>query len=131
MTIKVLVVDDEEMVRLNLVAFLEDEGFDVNDYCCAETALENLSQCNPDIAIVDMRLPKMNGGEFILKAHDVLPDLGFIIHTGSNEYQLSAELREIGLKTSALLYKPLSDLQLLVTQIHSNLKKSVTNISNS
>ena len=81
--ILVLIVDDEEMVRENLEAYLEDEGFRIVTASSGEAALELLADINPDVGIIDMRLPGLSGNDFILRAHALRPHLRYLIHTGS------------------------------------------------
>lgn len=61
----ILVVDDETPVRISLAAYLEDEGFEVRVADSAERALESVSADPPDVAVVDLRLPGMDGASFI------------------------------------------------------------------
>lgn len=115
----ILVVDDEDMIRENLVAFIEDEGFDVVGAASAEEALEILEERKIDMSIVDMRLPGIDGNAFILKAHEINSDIGFIIHTGSTDYVLPASLKEIGVTEGSVFKKPIQDMNLLLDALKS------------
>jgi CheY-like chemotaxis protein len=114
--IKVLLVDDDELVRNCMVDYLEDEGFSV--YCVASgaDALECIVSIAPAVCISDMLLPGMNGEEFIIRAHVLCPATGYIIHTGMI-YPLSDELRTIGMTPDDVLLKPIHDLSKLVNKI--------------
>ena len=59
----VLVVDDEPRVRRLLAWVMNGEGWDVHTVGDAETALEQIGELRPDVALVDIRLPGMNGIE--------------------------------------------------------------------
>lgn len=120
--IKVLVVDDEVSVCQSLVGFLEDSNFDVNSASSGEEALELAKKECFDVAIVDLRLPGISGDALILKAHQLIPDLRFIIHTGSVGYRLSEDLKQIGMLPDHVYMKPMDDLNELVEGI----KKLVT-----
>jgi len=109
----ILVVDDEDLIRETLKAFLEAKGCVVAEAASAEEALAVLSSTPVDMAVVDMRLPGKNGTEFILEAHARRPDLKFLIFTGSAEYTPSEELVGIGLGAGDVLRKPLTDLTVL------------------
>lgn len=122
--IKVLVVDDEVSVCRSLVGFLEDSEFDVSSASSGEQALELAAKEHFDVAIVDLRLPGMSGETLILKAYDVVPELRFIIHTGSVGYRLSAELKRIGMLPDHVYLKPMDDLNELVDGIEKLAKKS-------
>ncbi|MGB5217203.1 MAG: response regulator [Smithella sp.] len=115
--IKVLVVDDEMAVCSNVAAFLEDEGFTVFSALSGEEALDFLLKQKIDVAIVDMRLPGIDGDTLILKAHEVQPVLKFLIHTGSTNYSLPGSLEEIGVKKTQIFRKPLLDMSVLTKSI--------------
>ena len=108
-----MIVDDEEMVRMNLEAFLEDEQFAVLGCETGEEALQQIESFDPHLAIVDMRLPGMDGNEFILEIKTFRPDIKIIIHTGSTEYSLPAALISLGITSEHILYKPLSDMSVI------------------
>lgn len=120
----VLIVDDEPLIRLNLQAFLEDDGFDVLAAASAEQALSLLRNGQIDFAIVDMRLPGMDGNQLILSALSLNPSLKLLIHTGSVEYCLPSPLLERGLTESDIWLKPVADMSQLVREISSRLSCS-------
>lgn len=114
--IRVLLVDDDEMIRDSVAAYLEDEGFSV--YCAAsgEEALQVITAIHPAVCISDMRLSGMNGEEFIVTAHTFSPETGYLIHTGMM-YCLSDELNAIGMSADDVLLKPIHELSKLVHKI--------------
>ena len=114
--ITVLLVDDDEMIRECIVAYLEDEGFTVHGAVSGEDALELLPRFHPAVCIADMRLPGINGEEFIAKAHALCPRTAYMLHTGML-YILSDELRALGMTTDDVLLKPIHDLSRLVYKI--------------
>jgi len=116
--ITLLIVEDDELVRECVVAFLEDDGFCVTTASTGEEALEILRRKPFDVCITDMRLKGMSGEELILAAHRVRPSLRFLIHTGGG-YALSDSLREIGMIPGQILRKPLMELSLLSKAIRS------------
>ncbi|MDM8525306.1 response regulator [Desulfococcaceae bacterium HSG8] len=115
--LKILIVEDEEMVRVTLEDFLEDEGFEVRSADSGERGIELLDECQFEVAVVDMRLPGMDGNTFIKTAKKIQPRLDFIIHTGTAFYSLPQELRDMGITNSNILPKPLSDMELLIRAI--------------
>ena len=117
MSIKILVVDDEMLVRDNLVAFCEDEGFDVISAESGEDALNILEKITFDIGIIDMRLPGIDGNAVIITAHNMNIKMKFIIHTGSSNYSLPSELVDIGLTSDNILRKPMSNMNILTEKI--------------
>ena len=115
--IKVLVVDDEIAVCSNVAAFLEDEGFTVFSAASGEEALDLLLKQKIDVAIIDIRLPGIDGDTLILKAHEILPELKFLIHTGSTNFSVSRSIEDIGVKEEQVFRKPLLDMSVLTKGI--------------
>ncbi|MBP7584535.1 MAG: response regulator [Spirochaetes bacterium] len=118
----ILVLDDEELVRANIVAFLEDEGFAVIPAESGEEALEILKSRPVDIGIIDMRLPGIDGNTFILQAHALNPRMRFMIHTGSINYTLPRELHEIGVRAEDVFRKPETSLADMLGKIRAFLE---------
>jgi two-component system, OmpR family, response regulator len=117
--ITVLLVDDDDMIRECMTAYLEDEGFGVLGALSGEEALQLITVINPAVCISDMRLPGMNGEEFIIKAHALCPVTTYMLHTGMM-YSLSDDLRAIGMKPDDVLLKPIHDLSKLVSKIRNS-----------
>lgn len=113
----VLVVDDDLSVRQSLVRFLEDHEFIVLSADSAETALELARTVQFDFAIVDIRLPNMEGGELISFLHKSNRTTRFMIYTGSADYVISDELVKLGMRPEYLFYKPVSDMKTFVETI--------------
>jgi response regulator RpfG family c-di-GMP phosphodiesterase len=80
--VKILYVDDEE-INLELFKYNFMEKYEVLTCCCGSNGLECLKK-NKDVKIVisDMRMPNMNGLEFIQKAKELYNDKKFYILTG-------------------------------------------------
>lgn len=114
--ITVLLVDDDEMIRDCITAYLDDEGFTVHGVASGEAGLELIATLLPDVCISDLRLPGMNGEEFILRAHAVSPATVYLLHTGAL-YSLADELCAIGMTPDDVLLKPVHELSQLVIKI--------------
>lgn len=67
---KVLVVEDEENVRRLIDAYLQHEGFDVVGASDGAEALQLLGQTSPDVVILDVMLPKVDGWEVCRRIRD-------------------------------------------------------------
>ena len=73
--IHVLLVDDNEDTLALVQADLESHGYDVHAAASGEDALELLRQARPDVVLSDIRMPGMDGYEFLRRARD-LPGMG-------------------------------------------------------
>lgn len=67
----ILIIEDEDFLRSSLADYLEDHGHTVMTSPNAEDGLRQVETGKPRICIVDMRLPDMNGNEFILRANSI------------------------------------------------------------
>jgi len=108
--IKLLIIDDEDSIRLSLAAYFEDMDFEVQTAETAETALDLMNKHCFNLGIIDMRLPGKDGNHFIREAHGRQPRMRFIIHTGSKQYLLPPALKAIGMTEREILLKPVRDM---------------------
>jgi CheY-like chemotaxis protein len=118
MSPRVLVVDDEPFIVSGLKVFLEDEGMQVVSAGSGEEAVD-IAQHDTgfDVCIMDMRLPGMNGDSAIRALHTICPQLRFIIHTGSADYNIADDLRTLGIDESHYFAKPLLDMAPLAATV--------------
>lgn len=120
---ELLVVDDEAPVRLSLAAYLEDEGFMVRTADSAEQAIDVARSNPPHLAVVDLRLPGMDGAALILELARDHPGMKFLIHTGSTKFSLSEDLKSAGLDDSHVFFKPVLDIGEMVRKITTLLQE--------
>jgi len=79
---KILVVDDEPVVRDSLGKWFTTEGYEVRAVASAREALEGLQKEEPDLVLIDIKMPGMDGMELQRRLHEVAPDVILIIMTG-------------------------------------------------
>ena len=84
---KILVVDDEENIRLLYEIELKEEGYDVITASTAEEALDIIEKCHLDLITLDIRLPGMNGIEFLRKIKEFKRDLPVLMCTAYDDYK--------------------------------------------
>ena len=89
----VLVVEDDDAIRLVLRMNLEEGGFNVTEAADAETALVYLDQQPPDVMIVDMRLPGMHGLDLVrrVRAYSQMPIIIVTANTDSHDVVVGLE----------------------------------------
>ena len=117
MPLKILVMDDDVEVRESLVISMEDEGFDVSQVGSSEEALAWLDENYADLVVVDLRLPGMDGPEFIREASKRYADLKYIVYTGSPEFHIPAELATVPAVSNSIFLKPLSEFEGMFSEI--------------
>jgi len=112
MSATILIVDDEEAIPLLIREFLADEkGFLIEQARSAEAGLGLMKSLAPDLCMVDISLPGMDGNTFIEKALAVRPSCKMIIHTGSLDYTIPPALKQLGIRADSVLFKPVLQLQ--------------------
>ncbi len=115
--VTVLVIDDDEAVRLSLNVHFEDNGFSVHTAASAEESLIIMEKKSIDISVIDLRLPVMNGMDLIREAHSRWPSMGFIIHTGSVEYDFAEDVVTLPQVSNTICIKPVADLSVFCREI--------------
>lgn len=83
MTIRVAIVDDDERVRANLARAVDRFGSCkcVGQFSCAEDAIQNLPATNPEVVLMDINMPGLNGIECVHQLKQVHPEIEFIMLT--------------------------------------------------
>ncbi len=111
--LKIMIIDDEFYFREALKVSLpwEELGFEI----CGEAkngkdALEKVAGLNPDIMIVDINMPIMDGLEFIQSVKDKRIESKFIILTGHSEFNYAKQAVQLGVNNYIL--KPVNDEEL-------------------
>jgi CheY-like chemotaxis protein len=115
---KILILDDEATVRNSLRTFLEDYNFKTEVAESAEEAFELIEKEQFDVAIVDIRLPGMDGITFIEKASKKWNGISFLVHTGSVEFTLSEAMIANPKVSNNVILKPVFDIEEFVEEIH-------------
>jgi DNA-binding NarL/FixJ family response regulator len=95
--IRVLVVDDTDHVRKMLTTMLAVDGFDVvGSAGDGATALAAAAEHQPDVVVVDFRMPRMDGLETARKLKDRHPAQHVIVYTAFIDEELEAAAADIG-----------------------------------
>ncbi len=102
----VLIVDDEEGIRESLSGIFEDEGYEVLTSSSGEEALKVLKEQNPDLILLDVWLPGIDGIKTLKEIKGLKPDLPVIMISGHGNIELAVKATRMG--AYDFLEKPLS-----------------------
>ncbi len=96
MRFKILVIDDEPILRESLKVALETSGYDVLTARTGEEGLESFQKENPDLILLDHWLPGMNGDEVLRRIKESHPDLPVIVMTAQGSIELAVSSMKMG-----------------------------------
>ena len=105
---RVLIVDDEVDITDALKAGLERRGFQVETFNDPRAALQKFRPSHYDIAILDIRMPKMNGFELYREMRRVDPRANVCFLTAFDVHREEFEKMFPDVKVSAFLKKPIT-----------------------
>ena len=117
---RILIVDDDEYIRKVLTTILEDEGYSVESAGTAKKAIERTRRKFYNLALIDIRLPDMEGIELLAKMRDTTPKMRKIIITGYPTLQNAIEAVNKG--ADAYVLKPF-DMEEVLKTIREGLRK--------
>ena len=110
---KVLIVDDEKMIRMGMKKVLPWDELGVGEVYTAATgkeALEILDEQHPEILITDIQMTEMTGLELIEEAKKCVPDLRVIVLTGYDNFEYARQ--SLRLKVQDFFLKPIEEEEL-------------------
>ena len=125
----IALVDDDRNILTSISMALENEGFKVQTYIDAENALVGISRNPPDLAVIDIKMPRMDGEELLkrLRKKTVIP----ILFLTSKDEEVDELL---GLKLGADDFIKKSggfSIKVLIERIRVQLRKRTSNIDES
>jgi len=110
---RILIADDEYLARSSLKSMLEELNLPldyVGEAANGEEMLAVVRQHHPDVAFVDIRMPRLDGLEAIRRARTVAPSTRWVILTGFPEFEYAQEAIRLGVST--YLLKPVNPEEL-------------------
>ena len=109
-----LIVDDEEIEREGMAQFIPWDTYGMKVVGMARNGaegLEKIAKYKPDLAIVDIKMPVMNGIEMIRKAKEQYPDMTFVVLSGYGDYEFTSQAMELGVRHYIL--KPCDEAKMI------------------
>ena len=116
---KILVVDDDENIRNTMKAILEDEGYIVDLAADGNEAVQKTKKSAYNIALLDIRLPDMEGVELLKLIKDTVPRTRKIMVTGYPSMQNA--ISALNKNADAYLIKPI-DIENLLNTVKEQLQ---------
>ena len=120
MATRIALVDDDQNILTSVSLTLEAEGFEIDCYHDGETALRGLAQRSVELAVLDIKMPRMDGMELLqkIRASSSLP----VIFLTSKDDELDEALG-LGMGADDYITKPFSQ-RLLLARIRAVLRRA-------
>jgi len=114
----ILIVDDEESIIQSLEGILTDEGLDVISATAGKEALEKIDEVMPDLVLLDIWMPGMDGIETLIKIKESHPHLQVVMMSGHGTIETAVKATKLG--AYDFIEKPLS-LEKVILSINNAL----------
>jgi PAS domain S-box-containing protein len=118
----VLIIDDENAIRQSIRFYLEDYEYVVLEAENGRLGLERFMEARPDLVLVDLRMPEMDGLEVLSIITKESPDIPIIVMSGTGVVGDAVEALHIG--AWDYLFKPFEDLTVLHHAIERALERA-------
>lgn len=102
----ILIVDDEKSIRDSLTGILQDEGLSPISVESGEAAIAKISEEKPDLILLDIWMPGMDGMETLSRIRDIYPDQLVVIMSGHGTIETAVKATKLG--AYDFIEKPLS-----------------------
>ncbi len=93
---RIYVVDDERIIRVSLADELRDAGFEVLEFAHASPALMQMSEMMPDIVITDLKMPDINGIDFLKKIKKINQNIYVVLMTAYSTVSTAVQAMKLG-----------------------------------
>lgn len=118
---KLLVVDDDTIVRQSVVAYLEDSGFDIIEAEQGQQGLSLYNQHKPDLVLTDLKMPDMDGLQLLSEINKEPEETPVIVISGVGVMGDVVEALRLG--AADYMIKPLVDMEVLVHAVNKSLER--------
>ena len=123
-----LIIDDDEVVRLSLADYLEDSGFNVLQASNGQQGLEMFEREQPDLIICDLRMPQVDGLTLLRRISELSIDTPVLVLSGAGVMSDVVEALRLG--AADYLIKPLEDLMVLEHSVNRALDRARLRLEN-
>ncbi len=123
-----LIIDDDEVVRLSLADYLEDSGFIVLQASNGQQGLEMFEREQPDLIICDLRMPQVDGLTLLRRISELSIDTPVLVLSGAGVMSDVVEALRLG--AADYLIKPLEDLMVLEHSVNRALDRARLRLEN-
>ncbi len=93
---RILIVDDEQSVREVLGEYFTEQGYSVDSAGGGEEALALVQRSTPDLVLLDVRMPGIDGVETLRRIRGIAPDVSVIMVTANEDVGLARETLKLG-----------------------------------
>lgn len=118
----ILTIDDDHAVRESLANFLEDFGYAVLQAEDGERGLEVFAAGSPDLILVDLRMPRMDGLQVLAKVREISPQTPIMVVSGAGDIRDVVEALRRG--AWDYLVKPIQDMNILLHSVETCLERA-------
>lgn len=118
----ILTIDDEQVVRDTIRAYLEDYDYEVLVAENGRHGLEILRENTPNLVLVDFRMPKLDGLGVLTFLQQEMPDMPVIVISGAGE--ISDVVKALRLGAWDYILKPISDMTILLHAVEKCLERA-------
>ena len=121
-TSTVLIVDDQDSIRMSLAAVLEDSGYNIIEAESGYQAIDAVKQSSIDLVLLDIKMPGINGVQTFREIKKISPGTAVVMMTGFALEDLVEAALEEG--AYSVVYKPF-DVEKIISLVESVIKSVV------
>ena len=118
----ILTIDDESAIRESIKNYLVDYDYTVIEAENGRQGLEMIHSHHPDLVLVDLRMPEVNGLDVLKDATEKLPDMPILVVSGTGSIPDVIEALHLGAWDYIL--KPIQDLSVMRHAVDKNLERA-------
>ena len=123
-TVKIIIVDDDEDVRVNTSDLLSTQFNDISAYASISAVLPKIKLNSPYVILTDLRMPDADGLEFVKQIRSIDSNIPILLMTGYGDISIAVDAMKQGVHD--FIEKPFDTDHLLQTMARAVEKRSLT-----